>query len=67
MKNHSLLFLSVLFVVSLSACSTMNKLNPFSSEDKNTVSKPTKVKCDAPKVKQVQCYAWDHAGMCTVW
>ena len=64
MKNNNLLFLSVILLVSLAGCSTMNKLNPFSSEDETAVTKPSKT--NQVKMKKLQCYAWDESVNLTV-
>jgi hypothetical protein len=55
----------VILLVSLAGCSTMNKLNPFSSEDETAVTKPSKT--NQVKMKKLQCYAWDASGRCAVW
>ena len=67
MKLNSLYFLVIFFLASLTGCTTMNKLNPFSTKDKTSLIKPNKVKDDKVKVQKVKCYAWDASGMCSVW
>ena len=67
MKNTNLLFLSAILLVALTGCSTINKLNPFSSEDKTTVTKSSKATDNQVKMKKLQCYAWDASGKCSVW
>ena len=67
MKNNNLFFCLVILLLSVTGCSTMNQLNPFSDEDKTTVMNSGKATNDKVKIKKVQCYAWDISGMCTVW
>ena len=67
MKNNNLFFCSVILLSSLTGCSTMNQLNPFSGEDKTTVMKSGKATDDKVKIKKVQCYAWDVSGRCAIW